>query len=726
MDGYEMPGVLPQATDHVSSALVYQTHWTEITVPNPSEQGPIEWSDWVASIQTPTEWPNIDNKELAPAHAFARFNGRRNRENCIEVTALMLDYDDESSVAPVWDRAKEFDAVIHSTHSHTDEKPKFRLAVPLSRPVPAAEWPEFWNAAAARFGGKPDQAAKDCSRAWFVPCKHPDREAAAFCLFNDEPGPPLDVDRLLQWHRSSPVASAQAASLPGAVPSHGEGSSEDPFTNIRAPFACSDENIEVLKSALRTLDPVGNDAVSKTSTLTQRRNYWLDVAMALNSLDWGGSIGWQLLDRWSKGDYWNGGGPPANYDKRRNLTRWQSLSKNPGPRITIATLFALAKERGWSFQTAVEEAAFVEPVSPGAKANGRFPLIWFDDIQPKLMMPTLIKGLLSEGAYSVVYGESGSGKTFAVLDLGLHVALGLPWQDRKTNQRAVVYVAAEGASAVHNRVEAFKRHHAKLCAAARVPFAVVPAQVDLVDPDTDTALLIERIKEAARAIGMPVGLVIIDTLSRAMAGGDENSSQDMGSFVRNTDRIRAETGAHVLIVHHSGKNRAFGARGHSLLRAATDTEIEVFVDESTGFRQMLIKKQRDLPTDGRILFQLVPIHLGLDQDGDAVTSCVVERVTDNPSATEAKPKAKIPPSARRAFELLQTEIAERPSKPPVSEQVPTGVAGIQESVWRQCCEAGQITETDTPDARRKAFGRAAQALNNAGLVRKWNNFIWIP
>jgi RecA-family ATPase len=87
--------------------------------------------------------------------------------------------------------------------------------------------------------------------------------------------------------------------------------------------------------------------------------------------------------------------------------------------------------------------------------------------------------------------------------------------------------------------------------------------------------LIDLIAEVARQTDKRVVLVVIDTLARAMAGGNENASEDMGAFVRNVDRVRSATSAHTMIVHHSGKNKAAGARGHSSLRAATDTEIEI-------------------------------------------------------------------------------------------------------------------------------------------------------
>src|SRR5205085_7024209 len=115
-------------------------------------------------------------------------------------------------------------------------------------------------------------------------------------------------------------------------------------------------------------------------------------------------------------------------------------------------------------------------------------------------------------------------------------------------------------------------------------------------------------------LGMPVELIIIDTLSRVLAGGNENAPDDMGSFVRNVDRLRADTGAAVLVVHHTGKDTSRGARGHSLLHAATDTEIETSKDDVSGVYTAKVTKQRELPTEGALSFSLRQIELGFDQD----------------------------------------------------------------------------------------------------------------
>ena len=358
-------------------------------------------------------------------------------------------------------------------------------------------------------------------------------------------------------------------------------------------------------------------------------------------------------------------------------------------------------------------------------AATRLPLTWFDDTKPRLDAAYLIKELLPAGALSVMYGKSGSGKTFAAQDMSLHIALGVRWRDLRVNQAGVIYIAAEGGDGALNRVAAFKAAYPHYCG-ARVPFATIASPVNLLDPEADVGLVIQRVEEARRLIEMPVGLIVIDTLSRALAGGNENGPEDMGLFVRNVDRIRAETKAHSLIIHHSGKNEAMGARGHSLLRAATDTEIEVIHDEASGIRTMRVTKQRDLPTDGEFAFRLRAVELGCDSDGDPVRSCVVEYLDDAPASSSHSKAAKLSPGAARALGLLRTLIIDGGAPAAGNDHIPAGKLYVREEAWRSACYAGQITLSDKPDARRKAFGRAAGLLVDAGHVGKWNEIIWLP
>ena len=231
----------------------------------------------------------------------------------------------------------------------------------------------------------------------------------------------------------------------------------------------------------------------------------------------------------------------------------------------------------------------------------------------------LVKGLLDQGAMTVLYGPSNVGKTFVAMDIAFHIAAGRNYAGMRTTQGAVIYVAAEGGRGAKRRLLAMRERYKH---DGRVELLLLASPVDLRRPDADLKPLISAIQ----GLGVPVMMIVIDTLSRAMAGGDENSSVDMGFIVNHFDVLRTVTAAHLMVVHHSGKNAAAGARGHSLLRAATDTEIEV----SDGL--VSVTKQRDLERSWQSGFALDIMTLGVDGDGDPITSCTI-RLTDAPAGS---------------------------------------------------------------------------------------------
>jgi hypothetical protein len=246
----------------------------------------------------------------------------------------------------------------------------------------------------------------------------------------------------------------------------------------------------------------------------------------------------------------------------------------------------------------------------------------------------LIKGLLDQGAMTILYGPSNVGKTFVAMDIAFHIAAGMRYAGMRTAAKPVVYIAAEGGRGATDRIDALIRKHGHDDA----PFYLLMHSVDLLHAEADLPALISAI---ASACPNP-GLIVVDTLSRAIAGGDENSSTDMGALVTNLDALRRATSAHCMVVHHSGKDAAKGARGHSLLRAATDTEIEV------GDGCIKVTKQRDM--DGNFLshFKLDIWPLREDEDGDPITSCTVALVASG----EAAPVETATPKEREALELL--------------------------------------------------------------------------
>ena len=264
----------------------------------------------------------------------------------------------------------------------------------------------------------------------------------------------------------------------------------------------------------------------------------------------------------------------------------------------------------------------------------------------------LIEGILDEGGLSVNYGDSGSGKTFVTLDLAFHVGAGMEWNGKKVRRGLVVYVAAEGGKRIKRRIAALqKRYRQDYGDVAPDPlFAIVRYQIDLRSNEADLNSLLALIRAAEKKTGEKCVWLIVDTLSRAMAAGDENSPVDMGRIVASADRFRAGTGAHFTYVHHTGKDAARGARGHSLLRAATDTETE------TTAGSLTLTEQRDGELGFKIGFRLVDLVIGEDPNGLCVKSAVVE--WSSVQAPAVKAKRELAPSRRLLMSVVDEALAE--------------------------------------------------------------------
>jgi RecA-family ATPase len=152
----------------------------------------------------------------------------------------------------------------------------------------------------------------------------------------------------------------------------------------------------------------------------------------------------------------------------------------------------------------------------------------------------LIDGFLGRDEVSIWYGAPECGKSTAKIDAACHVAAGLPWCGRAITQGPVLYVAAERGQLVLRRVLAWRLHHG----IDDFPLAVINDAVDLRTGRVDADRVIEAAKVLEKQYSQPAVWVIFDTLSRILAGGDENSSKDMGLLVLSVDHVKRETGAH--------------------------------------------------------------------------------------------------------------------------------------------------------------------------------------
>ncbi|WP_343503577.1 MULTISPECIES: AAA family ATPase [Roseobacteraceae] len=323
----------------------------------------------------------------------------------------------------------------------------------------------------------------------------------------------------------------------------------------------------------------------------------------------------------------------------------------------------------------------------------------------------LVKRWLDTGAFSVIYGESNVGKTFLALDMAFHVAAGEPWHGSLVKGGPVVYLASEGGRGIELRIEAFRRQNPELTQAIEKAqsFRLLSVTVDLCAPGDAEAL-------GELLGGLKPALIVVDTLARSMGAGDENTAKDMGALIRNIDHLRAETGAHVMVIHHSGKDTTKGARGSGSLRGAVDHEIELTRDGMVITAEN--KKEREGPSGLCFSYTLHAVPLGEDEDGDEVSSCVVE-ATDAP----ARRAPRIKGQAKIALDAFGDALAEH-GEVKGGDIFPAGVQCVSLDVWRQFCERHSLSSSDNPTSQRTAFHKAKTTLQEKGVICIVDGFAW--
>lgn len=273
-----------------------------------------------------------------------------------------------------------------------------------------------------------------------------------------------------------------------------------------------------------------------------------------------------------------------------------------------------------------------------ADVRQRMQVLWPTDAVEITPIPQLVGGILAKGGFALGYGESGTGKSTLGMDLGMHVASGKPWRGRPVSRGLVLHLAGEGLHGLRLRLAAAIRED---IGSAAMPYAIVSGALNLASAEGVVDLL-STVRTAESEAGEKAALVIVDTLARC-ATVDENDGAEVGRVIGACDQIREATGAAVLLIHHSGKDATRGARGHSSLRAAVDTEL--LVEGRCNPRTLTVTKQRDLPTAEPMSFDLVPIKVATDLETfEDTTACVVRHSDQAP--------ALVKPSGKKQAALL--------------------------------------------------------------------------
>lgn len=346
-------------------------------------------------------------------------------------------------------------------------------------------------------------------------------------------------------------------------------------------------------------------------------------------------------------------------------------------------------------RTAADLSALLEDAAPeGVTAKPpRFEIIDAPDYLDRPAIEWQVSKLLPERSFATIVGGPGSYKSFIALDLVACVALGIPFHGFETRQGSCLYIAGEGAGGFAQRMRAWQRHHGQQLPRS---LKILPSAVPLIDHSA-VADLIEQIK----GFGENFAVIVVDTLSRSMAGEDENASAPMTKAVQAAELLQQALGCCVIVIHHGRKSDG-EIRGHSSLKGALDTVLLVERDKGKDTVQVEIGKQKDGEEIAPFFLRPVVVDVTRPVDLHAVSD---ERVTslafDRVSAEEEKEQRK----SRRVGRMNHDQ------RITLRALASFGETGAISRDWLE--KARELAEEKTA---RSTFYRRVETLVDAGLV----------
>lgn len=320
-------------------------------------------------------------------------------------------------------------------------------------------------------------------------------------------------------------------------------------------------------------------------------------------------------------------------------------------------------------------------------------------------VPWLVRGWVPENGTTMIFGESGIGKTFVAIDMACSIAAGLQWAGQKTKTGTVVYLAGEGNWGLRQRVAAWCQYHG-VTELDNLLISNKPIDIDSPACAMDVLRAIKDLVEPAQVVN-----VFIDTLNRHMSG-DENSAKDMRNMLNACGVVSAETGGAITLIHHTGYGGAAKERerGSSALRGAMDASLLVVKDGETI--KVECKKMKEAREPEPLFFTIADVDLGwIDDDGNPEPPAGVVTIGEKPiqQNEEKASKTKLSENALRGRAAFRASCHSKGRRNEEGQ-----FDGVSELFWRD--EFYMLCGDISPATKRQNWGRAKKNLMDAGEV----------
>ncbi len=297
---------------------------------------------------------------------------------------------------------------------------------------------------------------------------------------------------------------------------------------------------------------------------------------------------------------------------------WNERCEPPWDHEDLKTKVANAYEYGTSplgiAHPSVDFAGFKPIVPP--EPETRKPSAWFRHGDARGKVNWLYRNLIPTVGVGVLLAPSQAGKTFLAIELARSLATGKEFFKQEAKELGAtlfVFAGTEG-SGLALRLDALEETD-------RLPISATTIG-NLSEPKALERLL-EALKEEAAHImsvqGVPVRLIVLETMAASGLLQDENDNSEASRAMANLAQISRAMNAFVLTSHHPAKN-GNGSRGASAIPSSADYVIEIIRHERAAVREVELIKARDAEQRKLGSFTLIPVDLGLDDDGEPITS----------------------------------------------------------------------------------------------------------
>lgn len=367
--------------------------------------------------------------------------------------------------------------------------------------------------------------------------------------------------------------------------------------------------------------------------------------------------------------------------------------------------------------------------SPAPVAVKNFRPTPIDGVTLTRLPAWVIHGLIPARGLVVIVGPPKSGKSFFATDMFLSVACDRSYGGRAVLPGSVFYCTGEGQSGARRRLVAMRRNAD--IEGKGVPFHLVENVPDLGSPTTDVHQLIDEIERfVGSAACPPPRAIILDTLARCMGAADENAAGDMGRVLDRCAMIEQQLGCVVVLVHHTGKDPARGARGSNALNGALD--VLIVVEKHDGYSTAKVAEMKDGREGQEWRFCLVPFATSATSEDDPATTvevatCVVELLSDPRAAQpKAQPQAKaVQGVAGDLLNVIRHAIEEAGTEAHSAKDIPKSVRAVSRKTLKAYCTTMGWQDHQSDNGIRAMLSKTLSQLRARKAIGFDTEWVWI-